>query len=250
MKRLENKVAVITGGASGIGLATAKEFKKEGAKVVLFDVNAARLAEASAFFNGDVLTVQGDVRSHTELVDLFEQTKAKYGKVDVLFANAGLASVAPIEQVTEAMYDEMMDVNVKGAYFTVQKALPYLNAPASVIFTSSISGHMGQHSLSVYAMTKLALRSLAKTLSAELVSRGVRVNVVSPGFFHTAGYDRLGIPEEAIKAMLDGAASQNMSGRIGQLEEVARAVVYLASPESSYTVGTELIVDGGHSIVR
>src|SRR5216684_2014534 len=199
MGKLEGKVAVITGGNSGIGLATAKEFKKQGARVVITGRDQQTLDEAKREIGGDVLTVRSDASSLTEIDKLFAAVKEKFGHIDVLFVNAGIGKFAPVEAVTEELFDSIMDINFKGAYFTIQKALPLLNDNASIVLNASINAYIGMPNSSVYAASKAALITLARTLSAELVARGIRVNVVSPGPIATPIFNRLGLPPEALE---------------------------------------------------
>jgi NAD(P)-dependent dehydrogenase (short-subunit alcohol dehydrogenase family) len=245
MAKLTGKVAVITGGNSGIGLATAQAFIQEGAKVSIFGRNAQTLDEAAKALGEKAIAVQGDVTNQENLETLFTTTQNAFGKVDVLFINAGVAQFAPIEATTEEIFDHIMDVDLKGAYFTIQKALPYLNDGASIILTTSGSNMMGMPNTSVYAASKAALRSLARTLSAELIGRGIRVNAVSPGPIETPIYGRMGMSQEQIDGMGQSIIQQVPMRRFGKSEEVASAVLFLASSDSSYVLGTELVVDGG-----
>lgn len=245
MKRFENKVVVITGGNSGIGLATAKLLSEEGAKVVISGRDQTTLAVAAEEIGGDVLAVRADVSRLAEIDRLFEQTKERFGKIDVLFANAGVAPVAPLESVTEAHFDEVFDINIKGVYFTVQKAVPLLNDGAAVILNASVVDQKGWAGLSVYSASKAGVRSLARTLAAELIGRGIRVNAVSPGPIATPIFGRLGLTQEQFDEMAQGIIGQVPMKRFGKPEEVASAVAFLASAESSYLTGQEIAVDGG-----
>lgn len=250
MKKLENKVAVITGGNSGIGLAAAQELEAQGASVVIFGRDRKTLDQASATLNGSHHAVQGDVTSNTDLDRLFAETVEKFGKIDILFVNAGVAFAAPIEQSDDDFFDRQFDINVKGAYATVRHALPHLRDGASIIFNSSIGGQMGVANMTVYTATKAALRSFARSMSAELVDRGIRVNAVSPGPIATPIYERMGMPAEA----LDGLQSTFKEGvpmkRFGTPAEVAKTVAFLASDDSSYIMGSDLAVDGGMSQLK
>lgn len=245
--RLNNKVAVITGGSSGIGLSIAKRFHKEGAKVVIFGRKQEALDAAVAEVGAEVLAVQGDVSKLADLERLYAETVAKHGKVDVLVANAGVAQFAPLEGSDEAHFDQLSDINFKGAFFTVQKAQPHLNDGASVILTSSAVNQMGMPNTSVYSATKAAVRSLARTLSAELVGRGIRVNVLSPGPIETPIFGKLGLPQEALDGFAADMTEQVPLKRFGQPEEMASAALFLASEDSSYVVGIDLVADGGIS---
>jgi NAD(P)-dependent dehydrogenase (short-subunit alcohol dehydrogenase family) len=243
--KLQNKVAVITGGNSGIGLATAQTLIKEGAKVVIFGRSEETLAEAVKTLGDNAISVRGDVTKMADLENLFATTKNTFGGVDVLFINAGVARFAPMEATTEELFDLVMDVDFKGAYFTIQKALPHLNDGASVILTTSGTNVMGMPNTSVYAASKAAVRSLARTLSAELIDRGIRVNAVSPGPIETPIFGRMGLTEEQIEGFGETIIQQVPMKRFGKPEEIANAVVFLASADSAYVLGTELVVDGG-----
>jgi NAD(P)-dependent dehydrogenase (short-subunit alcohol dehydrogenase family) len=242
--RLQNKIAVITGGNSGIGLATAKEFKAHGARIIIIGRNAEAVAKAAKEIGGDTLGITADVSSVADIDRAFQMISKKVGRIDVLFVNAGIAKFAPVAESDEAMFDEINDANVKGAYFTVRSALPLLNEGASVIFTSSSVVHFGMPGASIYAAGKAALNSLAKTLAIELADKKIRVNVVSPGPIATPIFGKLGLPKEAVDQMARGILAQVPLGRFGESEEIAKAVTYLASSESSYVSGTELLVDG------
>jgi len=194
---------------------------------------------------GDTLAVRADVASLADLDALYEAVARKFGKIDILFANAGIAKFAPFEQSSEEFFDQQFDVNVKGLYFTVQKALPLLNDGASIILNSSVAGVKGTAMASVYAATKAAVRSFARTMTAELIGRGIRVNVVSPGPIETPIFGRTGLPKEEIDEWAKGILTTIPMKRFGQPEEVANAVAFLASSESSYISGQELFVDGG-----
>jgi NAD(P)-dependent dehydrogenase (short-subunit alcohol dehydrogenase family) len=246
MGKLNGKVAVITGGNSGIGLATAKLFKEEGATVIINARNEQRLAETKAQFNGTFDAVlKADVSQVTELESFFKQVGDQFGKIDILFLNAGVAYFMPLDVIDEATFDKQFNINVKGVFFGVQKALPYLSDGASVIFNTSVANQIGMLNSNAYAATKAAVRSLARTFSAELVGRGIRVNAVSPGPIETPIYGKLGFTEEQTKEMAGGIVSQVPLGRFGAPEEVAKTVLFLASEDASYIVGAEIEVDGG-----
>ncbi|HAK60161.1 MAG TPA: short-chain dehydrogenase [Nitrospiraceae bacterium] len=247
MKRLEKKNAVITGGNSGIGLATAKAFVEQGARVIIFGRNQKSLDEAVKTIGGGILAVKGDVANPADLDILFNRAKEKLGSLDVLFVNAGIGKFAPFESISEAFFDEVMAVNFKGAFFTVQKALPLLNENASVILTTSITNQIGMQNSSVYAASKAALRSLARTLSGELVGKGIRVNAISPGPVATPIYDRMGMPKEAMDQMAKGIQEQTPMKRFGNPEEIAQAALFLAASDSSFMLGAEVVADGGMS---
>ena len=200
MKRLQGKTAVITGGNSGIGLATAKEFVEQGARVAIFGRNKETLDESVRTIGNGVVSIQGDVSKMKDLDTLFRTVKEQFGGIDILFVNAGIGKFAPLEMINESFFDDVMAVNFKGAFFTVQKALPLLNRNASVILTTSITNQIGMQNSSVYAASKAALRSLARTLSAELVGKGIRVNAISPGPVETPIYGRMSMNEESGEA--------------------------------------------------
>lgn len=242
--KLQNKIAVITGGNSGIGFATAQEFKAQGARVVIIGRNADAVAKAAQEIGGDTLGLTADVSRVADLDRAFATIKEKFGRVDVLFANAGIAKFAPLADSTEALFDEINDANVKGAYFTVQRALPLLSEGASVIFTSSTVVHFGMPGASIYAAGKAALNSLAKTLAIELAGKKIRVNVVSPGPIATPIFGKMGMPKEALDQVAAGILSQVPLARFGEAAEIAKAVTYLASADASFVSGTELLVDG------
>jgi NAD(P)-dependent dehydrogenase (short-subunit alcohol dehydrogenase family) len=242
--KLKNKIAVITGGNSGIGLATAQEFKAQGARVIIIGRNSAAVAKAAQEIGGDTVGITADVSRLADIDRAFETVREKAGRIDILFVNAGIAKFAPLANSDEALFDEMNDANMKGAYFTVQRALPLLSEGASVIFTSSTLVHFGMPGTSIYAAGKAALNSLAKTLSIELAARKIRVNVVSPGPTATPLFGKMGMPKETLDQVAAGILAQVPLGRFGESTEIARAVTYLASNESSFVSGTELLIDG------
>lgn len=245
MKALEGKVAVITGGSSGIGLATAKLFQQAGAKVAISGRNQQSLDQALRELGPGTVAVRSDVSKLSDLDRLFKVVTEKLGRVDVLFANAGIAKFAPVSDVSEEAYDETFDINVKGVFFTVQKAIPFLNDNASIILNTSFVNQAGVPTTSVYAASKAAVRSLARGISSELAIRGIRVNVVSPGPIATPLYEKLGLPKEAVDAFAANIVSQVPLKRFGKPEEVAQTALFLASSASSYITGVELNVDGG-----
>jgi NAD(P)-dependent dehydrogenase (short-subunit alcohol dehydrogenase family) len=245
MRRLENKVAVITGGNSGIGLATAKRFQDEGARVAISGRSQKTLDEAVKALGKDVLAVQADVARVADAEKLFSSVQQKFGKIDVLFVNAGVAKFGPIASVTEETYDELFDINTRGAYFTIQKALPHLNDGGSIVLNTSVASHIGAANGTVYAATKAAMRSFTRSMAAELVSRSIRVNAVAPGSTETPIFDRTGMsPEQASELRKAFLAAIPMK-RFGQPEEIAAAVAFLASSDASFITGVELDVDGG-----
>jgi NAD(P)-dependent dehydrogenase (short-subunit alcohol dehydrogenase family) len=245
MNKLEGKIALITGGSSGIGLATAKRFVNEGANVFITGRREAELAAAVKEIGKNVTGVQGDVSKLGDLDRLFAQIKREKGKLDVVFANAGIPNLAPFGKITEEQYDSVFNGNVKGLLFTVQKALPLLPDGASIILNASIVASKGLPDWSVYSATKAAVRSFARTWTTDLKDRRIRVNAVSPGFTDTAPWHSIEAAEERMKAI----ASTVPLGRFGTSDEIAKAVVFLASEDSSYITGTELFVDGGFAQV-
>lgn len=243
--KLEDKVAVITGGSSGIGLSIAEEFVAEGAKVVICGREQSTLDEAITKLGPNALAVQTDVGVMSDLDRLYEETTARFGNVDVVVVNAGIAVAATLEDTDEATFDEISKINFKGAYFTVQKASPHLNEGASIIFISSAANQMGLKETSAYSATKAALRSLARTLSGELLVRGIRVNTISPGNIVTPLLRKMGVVD--IEAFLKDRESQVPSGKFGTSQEIAKIALFLASSDSSYVVATEIVADGGWS---
>jgi NAD(P)-dependent dehydrogenase (short-subunit alcohol dehydrogenase family) len=245
MARLTGKVAVVTGGNSGIGLATAKRFQEEGARVAISGRSRKTLDEAVNTIGNGVVAVQADVARLEDVDRLYAEVSRKLGKIDVLFVNAGVAKFAPLAETPESLYDEQFDINIKGAYFTIQKAIPLLNDGASIILNTSVADSKGTVGASAYAATKAALRSLARTAAAELVGRGIRVNTVAPGPIVTPIFNRTGLPKEVVDDFAKDILSSVPMKRFGQPEEVASAVAFLASSDASYITGVELNVDGG-----
>jgi len=249
MGKLEGKVALITGGNSGIGLATAKQFVNEGAYVFITGRRDPELARAVKEIARNVTGVQGDVSNLGDLDRLFAQIKEEKGKLDIVFANAGVAKYASFGTITEEHYDSIFNINVKGLLFTVQKALPLLPDGASIILNASIVASKGFSSNSVYSATKAAVRSFARTWTMDLKDRRTRVNAVSPGFTDTPGLSDLLASAEVGEERLKMISNSVPLGRFGTPNEIAKAVVFLASDDSSYITGTELFVDGGFAQV-
>ncbi|RKH40285.1 SDR family oxidoreductase [Corallococcus sicarius] len=245
MKKFAQKVAVITGGTSGIGLVTARLLAEEGAKVVVFARSEEGLTETLKSLGPNAHAVRGDVTRVADLKRLFQETHERFGGIDVLFANAAVVKLAPLSDTTEALFDELVAVNMKGTFNTLQQAIPHLNAGASVVVTTSWLHHIGFEGSSVLSMTKAALRSLVRVAAAELAPRGIRVNAVCPGAIETPLWGKLGLPPEQLKAAGEGITAQIPVKRWGRPEEIARAVLFLAAADSSYVTGTELEVDGG-----
>lgn len=249
MGKLAGKTVLITGASSGIGLATALLFQTEGARVAITGRDPESLARAREALGNEALVLQSDAGSLEAIDAALAQVQARFGKLDVLFLNAGVSVALPLEHVSEARFDEIMDVNIKGAFFTLQKALPLLATPASVIMTTSITNRMGSPHFSVYAASKAALRSLVQSLALELVGRGVRVNAISPGPIETPIYERVGLPAAMVQGIKGEIARKSPSGRFGTPEEVAKVALFLACEDSAYLVGEEIVVDGGMSLL-
>lgn len=245
-QRLEGKVALITGGNSGIGLATAKRFVDEGAHVFITGRRKSELDAAVNEIGRSVTGVQNDVANLESLDQLYTTVKQQKSKLDIVFANAGTGEFAPLGQITEEHFDKQFNVNVKGLLFTVQKALPLLQPGASIVLNASIVSITGSPAFSVYSATKAAVRSFARTWCVDLKEKGIRVNVISPGIVPTPGYHTsLGMTQDQLDQLVQSSASQIPLGRVGTADEIAKAVVFLASDDSSYVNGIELFVDGG-----
>jgi NAD(P)-dependent dehydrogenase (short-subunit alcohol dehydrogenase family) len=245
MRRLEGKLALITGGNSGIGLATAKLFVAEGARVAITRRDPKTLDEARRSLGNDTLALQSDTSDLRAIDLLFAAIKDQFGALDILFVNAGIGDPISIEKVTEQDFDRIFDVNVKGVFFTVQKALPVLRNGASIILNASIAPRTGRPGLSLYAASKAAVRTFARNFSAALVPRGIRVNVISPGPIETPIWDRaFGGANADVRQRIEAGIPL---GRMGRPEEIAQAVVFLASDESTFMLGSEITIDGGVS---
>lgn len=247
MSRLTQKTVLITGGTTGIGFAAAQRALQEGARVAITGANDQRLAEAKAALGADVLAIQADAGEVAAQARIAQVVAEQFGKLDAVFVNAGVAPFGPLESWTEEVFDRAFDVNLKGPLFLAQALLPILSNPASIVLNGSINAHIGMPNSSVYAATKAGLISLARTLSGELIGRGVRVNVISPGPVSTAIYGKLGLDATSLDAMSASILANLPVGRFGEPKEIADAVVFLASDESRFTVGSELIIDGGMS---
>lgn len=249
MSRLQQKIAVITGGNSGIGLATAKAWAAEGAQVIITGRNPETLAGAANEIGGGTITVVGDLRESETRAALVDAVKENGGQVHALFANAGIAAPSPFEAADEAHFDAIFDTNVKSLYFTTQALAPFFASGTSVIFNTTALVEKGMPGMSVYAASKAAVRSLARTLAAEFADQGVRVNCIAPGPIETPIYGRMGLPNEAVEEFGQQIQSQVPVKRFGQADEIARVALFLASADSSYMTGSEVTVDGGFAQV-
>jgi NAD(P)-dependent dehydrogenase (short-subunit alcohol dehydrogenase family) len=245
MDRLKGKRALITGGTTGIGLETTREFLKEGARVALTGRNPATLEATGKELGSDVLTIASDASDFAAQDKVAAAVQEAFGGLDILFINAGIAELKPVEQWDEAAFDRTFSINVKGPFFLIRALLPVFSKPASIVLNASINAHVGMPNTSVYGASKAALLSLTRTLSGELISRGIRVNAVSPGPIETPLYGKLGFSEADLKAVAASIQRQVPAGRFGKPSEIASAIVFLASDESAFTVGAELVIDGG-----
>lgn len=247
MSKLENKVAVITGANSGIGLATAQLYLKEGAKVVISGRRQEALDEVTKDLEGDYITVLADVSKPEDNQRLIKEATDHYGKIDILFLNAGVAPVVPVSDVTEAHYDEIFNINTKGPILAIKEALPHINDGGSILFTNSIVHQKGFDGLGVYSASKGALRAYARVLTSEVKSRGIRVNSIAPGPIETPLYGKMGLPQDVVQEMGKGFAAAVPLGRFGKSEEIANAALFLASEDAAFINGVELEIDGGLS---
>lgn len=245
MQRLKDKVALITGGSSGIGLATARLFAAEGALVIVTGRRQAELTTAVSLLGDNAIGIQGDTSRAADLDHLFARIREVHGRIDVLFANAGVGEFLPLGAITEQHFDTTFAVNVKGTLFTVQKALPLMPDGSSIVLNASIVSVKGYPAFSVYSATKAAVRSFARSWAVDLKERKIRVNAVSPGTVPTPGYDHLGLTQEQMREFLKSQGDAIPLGRVGSPEEIAKAVLFLASDDGSYVNGVELFVDGG-----
>ncbi|MEW9305169.1 MULTISPECIES: SDR family oxidoreductase [Labrys] len=245
MNRLSGKRALITGGTTGIGLETARQFLAEGARIAVTGTNPQTLQAARKELGENVLVIQSDAADVAGQKRLAETIAEAFGGLDILFVNAGIAQLKPLADWSEAAFDKVFDINVKGPYFLIQALLPILANPASIVLNTSVNAHIGMPNSSVYAASKAALQSLIRTLSGELIGRGIRLNAVSPGPIATPLYGKLGFAEQDLKNVADSIKGLVPAGRFGEASEIAKAVVFLASDEAAYTVGSELMIDGG-----
>ena len=242
--RLSGKKAVVTGGSSGIGFAIAQAFVNEGAKVVLSGRSADALEKAVNVLGVNSSSVQANVQSIKEITQLFKSAVEQVGRLDIVIANAGIADAATLEAASEELFDDIIETNFKGTYFTVQKSLPYLNPGASIILVSSAVGQLGVPGLSIYGATKAAVRALARSFSAELITKGIRVNTLSPGPVDTPIFTKMGVSVDDLAKHIENDIPLK---RMGTPEEIGRAAVFLACDDSTFMAGSELVIDGGHS---
>ncbi|MCD0472337.1 glucose 1-dehydrogenase [Flavobacterium sp. JAS] len=244
MTKLENKVVVITGGNSGIGLGIAQEFKKEGAKGVIVGRNQETLDSAVLQLGDNFLAINADVTNVADLERIFKETSEKFGKIDVIVANAGAATLGTVADLGEADYDKAMNLNLKSVYFTVNKALPFMNDGSSIILIGSIAAHRSYPSFGLYGAAKAAVIFFAKAFSNDLLGRKIRANVITPGTTDTPAFEKF-VPAEQIEAVKKHFASEIPIGRIGQSSDIGKTAVFLASDDSSFILGAEILVDGG-----
>jgi NAD(P)-dependent dehydrogenase (short-subunit alcohol dehydrogenase family) len=249
MDKLKGKTVLITGGSSGIGLASAKLFLEHGARLAVTGRDPDGLMRARDELGSDTLVIRSDAGNLAEIGALVQQVENHFGHLDVLFVNAAIATAAPMELVSETQFDDIMGINFKGAFFTIQKALPLFSAGGSIIVTTSITNQLGSPNFSVYGASKAALRSLVRSLGLELISRGIRINAISPGPIATPIFDRFGLPADMVKDIKAGIAQKSPSKRFGQPPEVAKVALFLASDDAAYVVGEEIVVDGGMSLL-
>jgi NAD(P)-dependent dehydrogenase (short-subunit alcohol dehydrogenase family) len=243
--KLAGKVALVTGGNSGIGLATAQLFSREGAKVIISGRDQSTLNHAVESIGGNVLALQVDVAALSQIEQLYQTIAQQVGKIDILFANAGIGRFSPLLETTETIYDEVFAINLKGLYFTVQRAIAHLNDPATIILNTSFIATRGFPNTSLVAASKAAVRSLTRTFAAELIERGIRVNAVSPGAIATPFHGRTGLSPEAVEASAQKFTTQIPMQRFGTAEEIAKTVLFLSTSDSAYILGAEIAVDGG-----
>jgi NAD(P)-dependent dehydrogenase (short-subunit alcohol dehydrogenase family) len=248
MNRLQGKTALITGGTTGIGLETAKEFLSEGARVAITGTHPARLEAAKKELGDGVLVIASNAGVVADQEALAKTIQKEFGRLDVLVVNAGVAELRPAGAWDEATFDHSFNVNVKGPYFLVQALLPVFSQNASIVLNGSVNAHIGMAGTTVYGATKAALISFARTLSGELVSKGIRVNAVSPGPVATPLYGKLGVSEEQLKSIAASIEGKVPAGRFGEANEIAKAILFFASDEARFAVGSELLIDGGMSL--
>lgn len=245
MSKLINKTALITGGTSGIGFETAKLFINEGAKVAVTGQNEERVMQAGKELGPEALAIRADVGSLDDLEKMVNMAGDKLGKLDILFVNAGVLKMGPLSEVDEEHFDFQINVNFKGAFFTIQKTVPIMNDGGSIVINSSNANQIGLPGLSIYSATKAAVRSLARTLATELLGKKIRVNTISPGPIETPIFGKTEIQEDVAEEIAKDIIDHNPMKRFGKPEEIAKAVLFLASDDSSYMTGEEIVVDGG-----
>jgi len=245
MDRLKGKRALITGGTTGIGFETAREFLKEGARVAITGKNPSTLDAARKELGPEVLVIASDASDASAQKDVAKSIQQVFGQLDILFANAGVVDMRPIEQFDSEAFDRSFAINCKGPYFLIQALLPVFANPASIVLNGSVNAHIGMPNTTIYSASKAALLSLTRTLSGELLPRGIRVNAISPGPIETPLYSKLGFSGDQLKAVAASIQDQIPARRFGRPSEIASAVVFLASDESAFTVGSELLIDGG-----
>ena len=244
-QRFKGKVAVVTGGNSGIGLGVAKAYAQEGAQVAITGRNEKTLEVAAKEIGEGTLAIQSDSGTVREIEAAMQKINQRFGRIDALFVNAGIGKFVPFEKVTEQFFDETVRINMKGVFFTVQKAISLMSKGSAIVLNASINAHLGMPGTTVYGATKAAVINMAKTLSADLLEKGIRVNAISPGPINSALLARDGISQEKLQETKDWIQNQVPIKRFGTPEEIAAAVLYLTSPESAFVLGAELIIDGG-----
>ncbi len=249
MGKLTGKTALITGGTTGIGYATAKLFLEEGARVAIVGQDESRVSEAAKSLGAEVVAIKADVSSISDMSNVANKLKSEFGTLDVLFANAGIAKPMPFSDVNDENIDSQLDVNFKGVIYSIKSVIPLLKNPSSVVMTSTTMIEKGVAGMSVYAATKAAVRSLARTLSAEYAEKGIRFNTISPGLVETPIYGKLGLPEQAVSEWAEQLLAKVPASRFGQPEEIAKAVLFMASDDSNYMLGEDILFDGGMATI-
>jgi len=244
-QRFQGKVAVVTGGNSGIGLGVAKAYAREGAQVAITGRNEKTLEAAAKEIGDGTLAIQSDAGKVAEIETAMKKIKERFGRIDAMFVNAGVAKLIPFDEVTEEFFDETVNINMKGVFFTVQKAIPLMSKGSAIVLNASINAHMGMPGTTVYGATKAAVINMAKTVSRDLLEKGIRVNAISPGPITSALLGRDGMSQEKVQEIKDWIQSQVPIKRFGTPEEIAAGVLYLTAPESAFVLGAELIIDGG-----
>jgi NAD(P)-dependent dehydrogenase (short-subunit alcohol dehydrogenase family) len=244
-QRFQGKVAVVTGGNSGIGLGVAKAYAREGAQVAITGRNEKTLEAAAKEIGDGTLAIQSDAGKVAEIETAMKKIKERFGRIDAMFVNAGVAKLIPFDEVTEEFFDETVNINMKGVFFTVQRAIPLMSKGSAIVLNASINAHLGMPGTTVYGATKAAVINMAKTFSRDLLETGIRVNAISPGPITSAILGRDGMSQEKVQEIKDWIQSQVPIKRFGTPEEIAAGVLYLTAPESAFVLGAELIIDGG-----